>query len=84
MHRVQIQLTTQQAERLRERARARRVSTAALVREAIDSALRDLSGGLGSDERWRRSRAVVGQFGSGGPNQVSEDHDQHLEEIYRS
>lgn len=84
MHRMQIQLTTEQVDRLRERARQRRMSTAALVREAVDSALRDLSGNVSSDERWRRSRAVVGTFGSGGPNRVSEDHDRHLEEVYRT
>jgi predicted DNA-binding protein len=84
MERMQIQLTTEQAERLRDRARQRRKSTAAVVREAVDSALRDLSGGLSSEERWRRSRAAVGQFRSGDPNRVSEDHDRELEDIYGS
>jgi hypothetical protein len=84
MERMQIQLTSEQAERLRERARQRRMSTAAVVREAVDSALRDLSGVLSSEERWRRSRAAVGRFGSGSPNSVSEDHDRELEDIYGS
>jgi hypothetical protein len=83
MERMQIQLTSQQAELLRERARQRRMSTAAVVREAVDAALRDLSGVQGTDERWRRSRAAIGQFGSGEPNRVSEDHDRALEDIYR-
>ncbi len=60
------------------------MSTAALVREAVDSMLRDLSTGLTSGERWQRSRAVVGRFGAGSPDRVSEDHDRHLEDIYRS
>jgi hypothetical protein len=84
MERLQIQLTGEQARRLRDRARQRRMSTAAVVREAVDRALRDLAGGLSSGERWRRSRAVVGRFGSGSPDRVSEDHDRHLEDIYRS
>ena len=84
MQRMQIQLTSEQAHRLRERARQRGMSTAAVIREAVDSVLRDLSGGLGADERMRRSRAAVGRFGSGGADRVSEDHDRHLEDIYRS
>jgi len=84
MERLQIQLTSEQAHRLRERARQRRTSAAAVVREALDSALRDLSWGLSNGERWQRSRAVLGRFGSGTPNRVSEDHDRPLEEIYRS
>jgi gamma-glutamyl:cysteine ligase YbdK (ATP-grasp superfamily) len=84
MERLQIQLTSEQAHRLRERARQQKMSTAAVVREAVDSALRDLSGGSSGGTRWQRSRAAVGRFGSGSPNRVSEDHDQHLEDIYRS
>ena len=83
MERLQIQFTSEQAERLRERARRRRMSTAAVVREVVDAALRDLSGGLSSQERWRRSRTVVGRFASGTPDRVSEDHDRHLEDAYR-
>ncbi|HEY7198865.1 MAG TPA: hypothetical protein VIC57_01580 [Candidatus Dormibacteraeota bacterium] len=84
MERLQVQFTPEQAQRLRERARQRRMSTAAIVREAVDAMLRDLSGGLSTDERWRRSRAAVGRFGSGQADRVSEDHDRHLEDIYRS
>jgi len=60
------------------------MSTAAVIREAVDSVLRDLSGGLSAEERMRRSRAAVGRFGSGRPDRVSEDHDRHLEDIYGS
>jgi hypothetical protein len=84
MERMQIQLTSEQAELLRERARQRKMSTAAVVREAVDAALRDLSGVQGIDERWRRSRSAIGRFRSGEPNRVSEDHDRELEDIYRS
>jgi len=84
MERMQIQLTSEQAEKLRERARQRRMSTAAVVREAVDAALRDLAGVQGVEDRWKRSRAAVGRFGSGEPARVSEDHDRELEDIYRS
>lgn len=84
MQRVQIQLTSEQADRLRELARRRRLSTAAVVREAVDSALRDLAAGMTSRERWQRSRGAVGRFGSGSPNTVSVDHDQHLEDAHGS
>jgi hypothetical protein len=84
MERRQVQFTSEQAERLRERARHRKMSTAAVVREAADSVLQDLAGGLTSRERWDRSRAVVGRFGSGGADPVSEDHDRYLEAIYRA
>jgi len=49
-----------------------------------DAALRDLAGVQGIEDRWRRSRASVGRFGSGEPSRVSEDHDRELEDIYRS
>ena len=84
MQRLQIQLTSEQADRLRDRARRRKMSTAAVVREIVDAALRDLSEGSSTQERWRRSVAAVGRFGSGAPNRVSEDHDRYLEDIYRS
>lgn len=84
MERLQIQLTSEQADRLRERARQRRLSTAAVVREVVDAALRDLAGGMSIQERWQRSRSAVGRFGSGHPNQASVDHDQFLEDAYRS
>jgi hypothetical protein len=84
MQRLQIQLTTDQVNRLRERARLRRMSIAAVVREAVDSSLRDVSGGSSIEAGWQRSRAAVGRFGSGSPNRLSEDHDRPLDDIYQS
>jgi post-segregation antitoxin (ccd killing protein) len=84
MERLQIQLTPAQANRLREQARLRGVSMAALVREAVDAALRDALQAPTAEERWRRSRAAVGRFGSGTTEPVSERHDEYLEEIYGS
>jgi hypothetical protein len=41
MKRLQIQFTSAQADRLRDQARQRGVSIAAVVREAVDAAFRD-------------------------------------------
>jgi len=84
MERHQVQFTPEQSRRLRERARQRRTSTAAVVREAADAMLRDLAAELSAEERWRRSRAAVSRFRSGTPDRASEDHDRHLEDIYRT
>jgi hypothetical protein len=84
MERLQIQMTSAQADRLREQARQRGVSVAALVREAVDAAFRDALRIPSPAERWMRSRAAVGRYGSGKPDPVSDRHDEYLDEIYRS
>ena len=84
VERLQVQFTRAQADRLREQARLRGVSIAALVRESVDAAFRDALQAPSVAERWRRSRAAVGRYGSGTSYPVSENHDEHLEEIYRS
>jgi predicted DNA-binding protein len=78
MIRTQIQLTNEQAERLRRLAAARGVSMAALVREGVERVLEDDD----REERWRRALSVIGKYSSGEAANVSEDHDQYLEEIY--
>jgi hypothetical protein len=84
MERMQIQLTRAQASRLRERARQRGVSIAELVREAVDSAFLEGVQAHALADRWGRSRAAVGRYGSGRSDPVSERHDEYLDEIYRS
>jgi post-segregation antitoxin (ccd killing protein) len=84
MKRLQIQFTSAQTDRLREQARQRGVSIAALVREAVDAAFRDAALVPSQADRWKRSRAAIGRYGSGRPDPVSERHDEYLEEIYRS
>lgn len=84
MKRLQIRFTSAQADRLREQARRRGVSIAALVREAVDAAFRDAPRAPSQADRWKRSRAAAGRYGSGRPDAVSERHDEHLEQIYRS
>ena len=84
MKRLQIQFTSAQADRLRKKARQRGVSIAALVREAVDVAFRDAALAPSQADRWKRSRAAVGRFGSGRPDPVSERHDEYLEEMYQA
>lgn len=84
MKRLQIRFTSAQADRLREQARQRGVSIAALVREAVDAAFRDGPLAPSQADRWKRSRAAVGRFGSGWLDPVGECHDEYLEEIYRA
>ena len=83
MERMQVQLTRAQADRLRDQARQRGVSIAALIREAVDAAFRDALQAPSMEQRWRRSRAAVGRYGSGSSEPVSERHDNYLDEIYR-
>ena len=84
MERLQVQFTRAQAERLREQARLRGISVAALVRESVDTAFKDALQAPSVAERWRRSRAAVGRYGSGSSDPVSEQHDAYLDETYRS
>jgi len=76
MVRTQIQLTEEQAEKLKRLAAQRGVSMAAVLREAVD--------GLpaGDDEaRWERALSVIGIASGDGAN-VSEEHDRYLEEAF--
>lgn len=79
MVRTQVQLTEEQAERLRRAAADRGVSMAALIREAVD----ELPATHGADARWDRALAAVGA-GASGAGDVSSDHDRHLVRAYAS
>ncbi len=77
MVRTQIQLTEEQAERLRRLAADRGVSMAALIREAVDViASRD-----DVDARWDRAMEAVGCGASGGGD-IATEHDRHLAAAY--
>ncbi len=78
MVRTQIQLTEAQAERLRRLAAERRVSMAALIREAVDRSLVEDD----RTARIERALAVVGKFSSSGPTDVAENHDHYLAEAF--
>lgn len=77
MVRTQVQLTEEQAARLRRTAAERGVSMAALIREAVEK----LSPVGSEDARWDRALAAVGS-GASGSSDVSADHDRHLAQAF--
>ena len=76
MIRLQVQLTEEQAARLRRLANDRGVSVAAVVREAVDAAAP-----TAADDPWERALAVVGTYRSGGADGARE-HDRELAGIF--
>ena len=73
--RTQISLTNEQMDRLKRAARQRRVSIAAIIRDAVDAAVPDDA----SDRttRQRRAFALTGAYASG-TTDTSERHDEIL------
>ncbi len=71
--RTQVQLTEEQADRLKRLATERGMSLAALVREAVD---RTLTEGDWQEKR-RRALAVVGKYSSG-RSDIAVNHDKYL------
>lgn len=82
MIRFQAQLTEAQARRLRSLAADHSVSVSELVRRGVDLLLGS-SDEADPERRRERARAVIGRFSSG-LHDVSETHDRHLEDLYRS
>jgi Ribbon-helix-helix protein, copG family len=80
MVRTQIQLTENQAERLRTLAAERGVSMAELIRKAVDALLAG-NAAVDVEESRRRALAVVGRFRSG-TKDGSRSHDKHLAKAY--
>lgn len=80
MVRTQIQLTDQQAAKLKKRANKEGVSLAELVRRGIEMYLRN-SPQPSDEERRRRALAIVGRYASG-QSDLSENHDKYLAEAY--
>lgn len=78
MHRMQIQLTEEQATALRRLARRRGVSIAALVREAAQALIER---GDVDAERRARAREVVGRYASG-RGDIAREHDRELEDLF--
>ena len=79
MVRTQIQLTDEQARRLKGLAAERGVSMAALVREGVELVLAEPD----REELWRRALAVVGKYRDlEGATDVAENHDRYLEDAY--
>jgi hypothetical protein len=82
MVRTQVQLTEVQAEALRALAARTNTSVAELVRQGVEALIRS-GGGTTTEERRRRAIEAAGRFRSD-RSDVSEQHDQHLVEAYRS
>ena len=76
MVRTQVQLTEEQARRLRALAREEGVSLAEMVRRAVEGYLQEKENG-GFAERAEGALAAVGRFASG-LRDVSEEHDRYL------
>jgi cell division septum initiation protein DivIVA len=79
MVRTQIQLTDEQAESLRRRARRENVSMAELVRRAIDAFTR--TGPPSGREVRNRAMAAAGRFASG-VRDTSRRHDEALAKAF--
>jgi hypothetical protein len=80
MIRTQIQLTDEQAAGLKSLSAEKGGSMAEWIRCAVDSLLRE-KGGPSWEERKKRALAVVG-IGDSDFDDVAENHDAYLEEIY--
>jgi len=83
MVRTQIQITEQQAEEDKRIARARRVSAAEIIREALDHLIRSGTGvTIAAEDRRARALNAVGKFSSG-KREISRKHDKYLSEAFR-
>jgi predicted DNA-binding protein len=80
MVRTQIQLSEEQAEKVKKVAASRGVPMAQIIREAIDESIR-LNRGIALEERRDRALKIVGRFRSG-KEDVSRKHDAYLTEIF--
>jgi predicted transcriptional regulator len=83
MERTQISLEPEQAERLRRLAKEREVSMAHLIREAVDRTYGTALAPPTRAELWERAQSAIG-CGHSGLGDVSERHDDYLDEIYAS
>jgi Arc/MetJ-type ribon-helix-helix transcriptional regulator len=80
MIRTQVQLTEAQAQVLKRVAAEKNVSTAELIRQAVDLWLQTHTGTT-AEERRQRAVDAVGQFRSG-QSDVSDRHDDYLTEAF--
>ncbi len=81
MIRTQIQLTEEQAGKIRKVASAKHQSVAELIRQAVDNILKP-DAFIDLEERRRRGINIAGKFSSGQSN-VSKEHDVYLSEAFR-
>lgn len=76
MVRTQIQLTEEQAAKLKRLAAARNRSMADLIRQGVD-ALLEGAAGRGRGDRMRHAAKVFGRFRSGAGD-LADKHDEHF------
>ncbi len=80
MVRTQIQLTEEQAKKIKKIAASRGTSMAEVIREAVEGAIQS-DVGTAAEERRKRALEVVGKFRSG-KKDVSKRHDAYLTEAW--
>ena len=80
MVRTQIQLTEEQARKVKKIAASRGVAMAEVIRDAVDGAIRSNAGTV-SEERRTRAIEILGKFRSG-KKDVSKRHDAYLAEAW--
>jgi hypothetical protein len=79
--RTQVQLTEEQARRLRRIAREEGISVAEVVRRCLENALRP----AGEDRaaRYARAAKLIGAFRDRrGATDLATEHDRHLDEVF--
>ena len=82
MIRTQIQLTAQQARRLRAQARERRVSLAELIRRYVEKGLAEETPHRAA--LYERAARLVGRFRDrAGARDLSSEHDRYLDDAYK-
>jgi len=82
MIRTQIQLTEQQARRLRAQARARGVSLAEMIRQCVERALAEEAPNRRA--LYDRAARLVGRFPDRrGARDLSTRHDSYLDEAFK-
>ncbi len=82
MVRTQIQLTDEQARRVKQLAAQQQISMATLIRQGVDLLLKSAHTRVTDEERIERALAAAGKFRSGSGD-GSVRHDQHLAEAYK-
>ena len=81
MVRTQIRLTAEQIERVKKIAASIGVSTAEVIRDALERAIRSDESEV-SDEKRKGTLEIVGKFKSG-KRDVSRKHDAYLTEAWK-
>ncbi len=82
MVRTQIQLTEEQARRLRRRAKQEGLSLSELIRRCVDQGL---SSDIGNrSELYRAAAGLIGRFpDQGGTKDLARGHDRYLADAFR-